>query len=176
MDFPEKCASIAAMPIDDLNFAGHDIIELDASELDGGCLIKDPAAFGGKARAKDSDGKPNYHAKPFTYGIYEYKFKKHLSIAALAKGNTPQDERYHWYYAGRTRVYSRQTHLWTHWSWTMSFSLRKAMQNQTHKQLYDVYISAKLQGPSYVADSQQPDEVRIDRVVLINPNDPPLKQ
>lgn len=60
----------------------------------------------------------------------------------------------------------------------MNFTLRKAMQNQDYKQLYDVYMSAKLQGPSYVANSQQPDEVRVDRVILIkaNPNDPPLKK
>lgn len=178
MDFPEKGISIAAKPLDGLDFAGHDIVSLDASELDGGFLANDPDAFGGKARVKDSDGKPDYHAKPFTYGIYEWKFRKHLSTAILAKENTPQDEKYHWYYAGRTRVYSRQTRLWTHWTWTMNFTLNKAMQNQVHKQLYDVYMSAKLQGPSYVAGSQKPDEVRVDRVVLIkvNPNDPPLKQ
>ncbi len=178
MDFPEKSANIKAMPIDGLDFAGHDLVELDASELDGGFPVDDPDAFRGKAKSKGSEGKSDYHAKPFTYGIYDWKFRKYISTANLAKENTPQDEKYHWYYAGRTRVYSERTRLWTHWSWTMNFTFRKAMQNQEHKQLYDVYMSAKLQGPSYVAGSQLPDEVRVDRVILIkvNPNDPPLKQ
>ncbi|MDD4099339.1 MAG: DUF4838 domain-containing protein [Lentisphaeria bacterium] len=178
MDLPEKGDVISARPIDDLDFAGHAIVELGAAELDGGFLAEDPDAFGGKAKVKDSDGKADYHTKPFTYGIYDWKFKKHLSTATLAQETTPQDEKYHWYYAGRTRVYSAQTRLWTHWSWTMNFTLRKAMQNQDYKQLYDVYMSAKLQGPSYVANSRQPDEVRVDRVILIkvNPNDPPLKK
>ena len=178
MDIPEKSTVIAAAPMDGLDFAGRDLLELGARELDGGFQVEDQDAFGGQAKVKDSDGKPDYHTKPFTYGIYDWKFKKHLSTATLAKENTPQDQKYHWYYAGRTRVYSEQTRLWTHWSWTMNFTLRKAMQNQDYKQLYDVYMSAKLQGPSYVAGSQLADEVRVDRVVLIkvNPNDPPLKQ
>lgn len=167
MDFPEKYARIEAVPLDGLDFTGRDVVELTAAELDGGFLTEDPDAFGGKAKVKDSDGKPDYHARPFTYGVYDWKFKKHLSSATLAKKNTPQDEKYHWYYAGRVRVYSEQTRLWTHWSWTMNFTFRKAMQKQEHKQLYDVYMSAKLQGPSYVANSKQPDEARVDRIILV---------
>lgn len=174
VDFPKTGAVVAAKPLGGVDIAGRETLELNASELDGGFLADDPEAFGGKAKVKDSDGKPDYHMKPFTYGIYDWKFKRHLSTATLAKAVTPQDEKYHWYYAGRTRVYSTQTRLWTHWSWTMNFSLGKALQDQNHKQLYDVYLSAKLQGPSYVQDSRKPDEVRVDRVILLkaNPTDP----
>ena len=52
MDFPEKSANIKAMPMDGLDFAGHDLVELDASELDGGFPVDDPDAFRGKAKSK----------------------------------------------------------------------------------------------------------------------------
>ena len=70
-------------------------------------------------------------------------------------------------YDPNNHLYDPNNHLWTHWSWTMNFTFRKAMQKQEHKQLYDVYMSAKLQGPSYVANSKQPDEARVDRIILV---------
>ena len=88
----------------------------------------------------------------------------------------PQDEKYHWYYAGRTRIYSDRTRLWTHWSWTLNFSLAKAFEAKNFKQLFDVYVSVKLQGPSYVEGSRNPDEVRVDRLMLlkVDKDAPPL--
>ncbi len=174
IDFPEKQAVITARVLANVPTEGRETIELTAAELDGGGLADDPAAAKGKARVKDSDGKPDYHSKPFTYGIYDWRFARHLATATLPKENTPQDEAYHWYYAGRTRIYSDRTRLWTHWSWTMNFSLKKGMEAQDYKQLYDVYLSAKLQGPSYVKGSAQPDEIRVDRVILIkaSPDEP----
>ena len=53
MEFPQQ-AIITARPLPGLDFAGHDILELNAKELDGGFLIDDPEAHGGQARLKDS--------------------------------------------------------------------------------------------------------------------------
>ena len=138
--------------------------------------MADPDAFGGKAKTRDSNGKADYHARPFTFGIYEWKFRKFIANAQLAKADVPQDEKYHWYYAGRTRIYSDRTRIWTHWSWTLNFSLAKAFEAKNFKQLFDVYVSVKLQGPSYVEGSRNPDEVRVDRLMLlkVDKDVPPL--
>ena len=178
MEFPEKRATHKATPLDDVRFEGRDRIEIGFQDLDGGALVTDPDAFGGKAKARDSNGKDDYHARPFTFGIYEWKFRKFIADTRLEKADVPQDEKYHWYYAGRTRIYSNRTRLWSHWSWTLNFSLQKAFEAKNFKQLFDVYVSVKLQGPSYVEGSQSPNEVRVDRLMLlkVDPDTSPLTQ
>lgn len=167
MEFPAKKGTSQAKPLDGIRFEGKDKVEIDVNQLDGGGFVADPDAFGGKAKSRDSNGKADYHARPFTFGIYEWKFRKFIANAQLAKADVPQDEKYHWYYAGRTRIYSGSTRLWTHWSWTLNFSLEKAFEARNFKQLFDVYVSVKLQGPSYVKGSRNPDEVRVDRLMLL---------
>jgi len=58
-------------------------------------------------------------------------------------------------------------HVWAHWSWTLTFSLTKAFEAKKFKQPFDVYVSVKPQGPSYVEGSRNPDEVRVDRLMLL---------
>lgn len=168
IEFPaEQQGSSKAKPLDGIRFEGKDKVEIGVNDLDGGVLVADPDAFGGKSKTLDSDGKKDFHARPFTFGLYEFKYRKFIANARLAKADVPQDEKYHWYYAGRTRFYSERTRLWTHWSWTLNFGLEKAFEAKNFKQLFDVYISVKLQGPSYVGGSQNADELRVDRLMLL---------
>ena len=178
MDFPERPKRKKVKPLDGIRFEGKDTVEIGVDDLDGGALVADPDAVGGKAKSRDSNGKEDYHARPFTFGIYEWKFKKFIASAELPKANVPGDEKYHWFYAGRTRIYSDSTRIWTHWSWTLNFSLKKAFEAKNFKQLFDVYVSVKLQGPSYVKGSQKPDEVRVDRLMLlkVDKDTPPLTE
>ena len=56
--------------------------------------------------------------------------------------------------------------------------LEKAFEAKHFKQLFDVYVSVKLQGPSYVKGSRNPDEVRVDRLMLlkVDKDVPPLSK
>jgi hypothetical protein len=178
MEFPEPKRTWKAHPLDGIRFEGQQRVEIGVNDLDGGGLVADADAFGGKAKCRDNDGKADYHARPFTFGLYEWNFKKHISAAQLASAEVPQDEKFHWYYAGRTRLYSEGTRLWSHWSWTLNFCLAKAFEVKKPKQLFDVYVSVKLQGPSYVRGSRNADEVRVDRLLLlkVDKDSPPLAQ
>ena len=147
-----------------LDFTGRDVVELTAAELDGG-FWRRPDAFGGKAKVKDSDAsrlpRPTLHLRRLRLEI-----QQHLSSATLAKKTHPQDEKYHWYYAGASAfirtdppldplVLDDELHLpQGHAETGTQTTLRR-------------HMSAKLQGPSCVANSKQPDEVRVDRVILV---------
>ncbi len=151
-------------------FQNKSVVDLVWSELKSGDIVDDPDAAGGKAcqvTTKFYNGTPQeFHAKDFKCGVYSQLYKKGLAELEIPKAELPQDEKYHFYYIGRTALTDMSV-LWVHWTWWMGIRLDKVYDYQNSTMPYDVYLSVKLQGPSYVSGSTQQDAVRVDRAVFV---------
>lgn len=167
IDFAPR-QEVELKPLDKISFLGKRIVRIEGDELNGGVKVEDADAKGGTAKALLDQKVKDFYSPGLAFGIHEFKHAKYLIVGGITKADVPRDEKFHWYYAGRTRIYSDETRLWLHWSWTLSFSLKKALTADFLNQYYDVYVSLKLQGPSYVAGSKKPDSVRVDQIVLVN--------
>lgn len=109
------------------------------------------------------------HDKPFQYGIYEQAEKHNISTCAFTAEDIPQDEKYHWYYAGRTPMYSTMlAHI--HWTWILDSWLCNFYDENETEQEYDVYLLIKLQGPAYVKGSKSQNDVRLAETALLKIN------
>ena len=81
----------------------------------------------------------------------------------------PQDEKFHWYYVGRSRV-SPKTTLALHHSWRLSSTLGSSVYDPTSPDdQYDIWVSVRLTGPAYVQGSKKTDSVSVDRILFMKP-------
>ncbi len=151
-------------------FQNKSVVDLVWSELKSGDIVDDPDAAGGKACqvwTKFYNGSlQEFHAKDFKSGVYSQLYKKGFIELEVPKTELPQDEKYHFYYLGRTAL-TDMCVLWVHWTWWMSIRLGKVYDHLNSTMEYDVYLSVKFQGPSYVSGSTQQDAVRVDRAVFV---------
>lgn len=132
-------------------------------------IVGDADAVTGKAREVDPvyyAGKENFHARDFEFGIYSHQLKKGLLEGKIPKKEMFKDEKYHFYYMGRTAL-TESCVMWLHWTWAFGFKLDTVFDPQNSTMTYDVYVSLKFQGPSYVSGSQNPDAIRTDRIVFV---------
>ena len=105
------------------------------------------------------------HKRQFVFGLYEKSYTKYLVHGTIVKNDIPQDEKYHWYYAGTTRLY-KSLSLWLHWTWGMSVGMNKFYDENNPDKKYAVYFLLKLQGPAYVKDSKSLNDVRLAAIAL----------
>jgi len=134
-------------------------------------IIADAQAVGGAACEVNNRSKsPTFHANDIVLGIYDRLNNKQIIRKTISKKDLPQDEKYHLYYVGRTPI--KNYRLWAHWSWFFVLDLNEAANSGAPDAKYDVYMSFKVQGPSYVRGSKLPDSFRVDRVLVefIPPN------
>ena len=129
--------------------------------------ITDPDAAGGYAVAPQSNSETKKF-KGIAMGIFDQKTKKYaMPGILLPKAAVPKDEKYHWYDLGRCRLPENPL-LYLHSSWRLQL-----IPSDAHKspEIYDndvrVYVSLKLQGPSYVPNSKKPDLYAVDRVLIV---------
>ena len=106
------------------------------------------------------------HNKGFLYGMYEQTNAHYVATCSLAKGTMPQDEKYHWYYAGNTCLYPKLI-LYIHWTWMLDVRLGKLFNEADPNQSYDIYVLLKLQGPAYVKDSTSTNDIRLARFAVL---------
>lgn len=134
--------------------------------------IDDPDAVTGKALAlfdlnaikKDN---PDFHRKNPVFSLYDNLSKKTLLRKTLKPDQYPQDEKYHWYYLGKTRL-SAKNLLIFHWSWWLSQDVGSSVFDPLEPNAeYDVHVSVKLTGPAYVKKSKSADSIRLDRIVFL---------
>ena len=57
--------------------------------------------------------------------------------------------------------------LWLHWTWGLSVSLGKYYDEKNPDKKYSVYFLVKHQGPAYVKDSKQPNDVCLAAIALM---------
>ena len=100
------------------------------------------------------------------FGIYDPQIKKAVTpILTVPQTALPQDEKFHFYYLGRVK-FAASALLWVHQSWYMGVAL-KDLASADPAEECDVYVSLKVQGPSYVKNSNRPDDIALDRVVAV---------
>lgn len=116
----------------------------------------------GKYSAKQREER---HKRQFIFGMYEKSYTKYLVHGSIAPNVIPQDEKYHWYYAGTTRMYNKLS-LWLHWTWGMSVSLGKYYDENNPDKKYAVYFLIKHQGSAYVKDSKSLNDIRLAAIAL----------
>ena len=135
-------------------------------------LVSDPDAAAGKAMRFNGifiiqkKLPAGYHSKEFTLGLRDTVANKDLLCKKIARKDIPADEKYHWYHIGRSKV--RQIcDIYAHESRQMPLSIPEAMFDPKNPDKeYDIYVSVKLEGPSYVPGSKKEDAIYMDRVIF----------
>ena len=73
----------------------------------------------------------------------------------------------HWYCLGKARLVS-DSQIWFHWSWRIGFKCLSSVYSELEPDAqYTIWVSAKLQGPSYSPGSKKEDAVAVDRIIVI---------
>lgn len=158
-------------------FKGKDIVDLHWKDFNPytdhieRCLVEEPDAVCGVAFRvpnqtidKKKYGRPALHFAPLEYGVWE-SHKRSSFTLKLPQNKMPQDEKYHWYRVGVVEIHPR-TIVFVHWSWMLQIYLRKAAVDIIPPKM-EVWISMKLAGPAYVANSTSENNVFVDRVILV---------
>ncbi len=142
--------------------------------------VDDNDAYFGKAWRLDSSlpDPAGDFSDPPQFGLYDFTTVPNLVITQTLTGNDiPQDEQYHWYFAGQAKL-TQSLYVWAHNY--EDLSLRLAWDNlnvaynysvsPSEQKTYDYYISLKLTGPAYVSGSNSADSFSIDRIFLVENN------
>ena len=128
--------------------------------------VKDPESPTGSA-CKLRDAKPKLHSGRMEFAVYDWIGKKHLLRKKIAREDLPQDEKYHWYKVGKTKLTAR-TQLIFHPTWFLSQRCGNAVYDPMEPNAeYEFYASVKVTGPAYVNGSKKDNAVYLDRVVFL---------
>ncbi len=150
-------------------FKDKTVIDMIWSDIGQAAPVEDADAAAGKALSVPMthySAKEPFHGREVEFGVYARDRKQHLLTRKVAKADLPQDEKYHFYYLGRSRILEN-TCLWVHWTWWIQIPLKMVYDPLNAEAVYDVYLSLKAQGPSYVKNSKQPDDLRVDRAIFV---------
>ena len=111
--------------------------------------------------------KPDYHKKTLSFCVYDRIGRKIIQERTIKKEDYPQDEKYHWYKVGKSRLSARTREVF-HSSWQLTQCCGSSVFDPLEPNAeYELYVSIKLTGPSYVKGSQKPDGVYLDRLVYL---------
>ena len=104
------------------------------------------------------------HQLPFPMGAYNRFHPGDMLERRLSAEEIPQDEKYHLWHLGRTYLVNG-SRIYMHWTWEFQFVPSVAF-TATVDYPYDIYLSLKFTGPSYVKDSKKSDAVYLDRIIV----------
>lgn len=131
-----------------------------------GTAVDDPDAVCGVAKMN-----PKYkHGNSYNFGFYNSRLSKGDGIT-IAKEDIPQDEKYHLYKLGKALI-MRPLNIIHDSTWHYRTRI-PTISIIPHER--EIWISAKFQGPNYVAGSKKPNAVLFDRIMLVK-NDQPLRE
>jgi len=131
-------------------------------------IIDDPHAAGGKAIKLGSKDKtsPDFHRKALQFGVYSPTAKKFHLSQTVSQDAMYKDEKYHWYYLGRTSLMN-DSYIWVHCSWHMGLKCTGTVYNPVMPDAeYGIWLSVKLEGDAYAPGSKKENAVIVDRVII----------
>ncbi|MBR2509021.1 MAG: DUF4838 domain-containing protein [Lentisphaeria bacterium] len=105
--------------------------------------------------------------RPMTFLIYNWNTKD-LKSHTIGK-SAVKDEKFHWYKLGTFEFKAGRVTLMTWW-WYIQMDLSDvfvAPDGTNEINIYDVWYSAKITGPTYFPGSKQKDGIYLDQVILI---------
>ncbi len=140
------------------NFASVDIIKDKDSSINGKAI-----AAGNRVPKKTTDGKTNF-------GIYDMKNKRALCSKVIQNTDIAQDEKFHIVKVGKIILKHNMIYFYGTNSWVLQCRIPNAFDPAaTEKEnTYDVYMSVKFSGPSYVKNSKSKNYIAINRILLVN--------
>ncbi len=151
-------------------FRDKDVVDLVWSEIGGEEVVEDADAVCGKAAQlsnKRATGTvAEFHSYDFEFGIYSPLNKQHIIKKTIPKAQLFKDEKYHFYHLGKAKL-GEMYRLWMHHSWWLNINLNNLYDPINPDFEYDIYLSLKFEGPSYVKDSKKTDALRVDRAVFV---------
>ncbi len=107
----------------------------------------------------------NFHKHQPSFGVYDKLTKSNLLTFVMPRENIPTDEKYHWVYAGRIKPTAGCIY-WLFWTWGIGGSMNDVFNPVSTEKEYDMFVSLKIQGPSYVKGSKKADNIFFDRVIF----------
>ncbi len=155
---PEK---FRFLPVKDLCWSDFSLTVTDSTAAGGRCLSWDR-----EMKRLKKKNTPEMHKRDLQFGVYDRKNRKHIYIESIPKNKLPQDEKFHIYNLGKAPL-NEDCVLWAHWTWYVGSSLRALADSSMPDRPGEIYVSMKVQGPSYVTGSKSLDDVRIDRIFYV---------
>ena len=149
--------------------AGVDADTVRLLNVGSGKLLADSEALSGKSWQLGSNIKHNQQP---LFGVYDPEVRKyHIKFRIK---DIPKDEKFHYYYIGRCSLPDGRSYVFCHWSWRMIFRIGRVFSQDLINQPLDIYVYAKLQGPSYVKNSGNPDCFAVEHILIVpNKKAPP---
>ena len=130
-------------------------------------IVDDPASAKGKAVMHF--GKGLEKERNVAFELYNNIKKEWLAKRYVPLSEAPQDEKYHLYKVGRVPLGKDRCTLAVTESWDITIPVNKIlpMAELERNNAYDVYVSAKLQGPKYVRGSAKESALLMDGAYLV---------
>jgi hypothetical protein len=127
-------------------------------------LVEDPEAVGGKAMALGKDVTDKTKNGLTSFGIYDSTEKKVLCSTEIRTSDIPKDEKYHLLKVGRVNFVNDSTaYFYGGSTWEIHCDLYRPFPAGSS---YDVYVSAKFQGPEYVKGSAKENRIMVERIIF----------
>jgi hypothetical protein len=138
----------------------------------GATVVDVPDAAAGKAMLlatpKGYSRSVNNHTGGLAMGAYSDIRREVLTSQAIPPDKLPQDERFHLYRLGDITL-EPKCKIYVHKSWILQHRLGEFYEADGLPNDREVYVSLKLEGPSYVKGSEKSDAVYLDRILLVKP-------
>jgi hypothetical protein len=130
----------------------------------GTTVTKDNDACGGKAlKLVNNKQVEGFFAGPLEALVYNTTLKKTILSRSIPRGEIIADGKYHWYDLGKVSI-TPGSILMLHKTSSLQVPLDKAVNPNPE---WDLQLSLKFTGPSYVPGSKEEDAVWLDRIVLV---------
>ena len=124
--------------------------------------IGDPLA-GGETVVRVKASGDKYYDLPFELGAYDPANKRNV---ASKRWGSPIGAGYHWYSLGRVTLPERSFYLYATRKWTVQLPVSlPGMNGKT----FEIKVLVKFTGPKFFKDSTEPDEIRVARLVYVEP-------
>ena len=141
-------------------------------EWNGAQIVDDCDAAGGRAmklgKPKNAGDPNDFHSPGLEMGLYSASSKRELTTKKISKAELPHDEKFHFYSLGKVTL-EPKCYVRVHKSWIIQQKLWDFYESNGISNEYEIYLSLKAQGPSYVSGSQKEDAILMDRVLLVRP-------
>ena len=140
---------------------------------DFGSSVIDETSETGRALVSTPEGKETKHIMkkqiggyfPTDFGVYDYPSKRGIKMNIR---DIPQDEKYHWYNLGKFDIGKRSVVWGFFWRMEVRLShLYTQADGVADYNTWDFWVSVRITGPAYVANSTSENCIYLDQVVLI---------
>ncbi len=111
------------------------------------------------------------HAKHVEMGLYSQSNKTWINDVRIPLPEFPKDEKYHVYHLGTLKFADKPgrvvSYAWPSWGVNCNIDRYLPRQMIADNGVVDVYLSAKLQGTTFIQGSEKEDAFRVDALYIV---------